>query len=191
MPSDTARRPGARARLRPVLLLAAASLVAACSGERATPAKASGSGADTPAAADTAAATPPEDLTRVDTTFAPALGVDLARMTRRPSGLYVLDRRRGSGAPADSGKWVTVSYTGWLADGTVIDDTRKKNAPRDVLLGHGKVIPAWEEGLRGMRPGGRRLLVVPPALGYGVAGQPGTVPSRATLVFDVEMVKVH
>ena len=174
-------------RLALPLLAGAAALAAACAAERPAPPPADSAGA----AAEAPPAAPPEDLTRADTVFAPALGVDLARMTRRPSGLYVLDRRRGAGTPADSSGWVTVSYTGWLADGTVIDDTRKKKAPRDVLLGHGKVIPAWEEGLRGMRPGGRRLLVVPPALGYGAAGQPGTVPSRATLVFDVEMVKVH
>jgi hypothetical protein len=171
-------------------LLFAATVAAAfgaCTGERtATPR------ADSPgASADSVPAEPVEDLTRVDTAIAPALGVDLAKMTRRPSGLYVLDRRRGSGAVADSGRWVTVNYTGWLTDGTVIDDTRKGAKPRDVLLGYGKVIPAWEEGLRGMRAGGRRILVVPPALGYGKAGQPGTVPSRATLVFDVELTKVH
>ena len=167
----------------PALLLAA--LLAGCAAERAAPAD-SGS-----AAAPAAAPAPAEDLTRADTSFAPSLGVDLAKMTRRPSGLHVLERRRGSGAVADSGRWVTVNYTGWLTDGTVIDDTRKAKKPRDVLLGFGKVIPAWEEGLRGMRAGGRRLLVVPPALGYGAAGQPGTVPSRATLVFDVELVRVH
>ena len=159
--------------------------LAACGGEKAA------SRADTTPAADTARAEPAEDLTRVDTAIAPALRVDLAEMTRRPSGLYVLDRRRGTGAAADSGKWVTVNYTGWLANGTVIDDTRKAGTPRNVLLGFGRVIPAWEEGLRGMREGGRRILVVPPALGYGKAGQPGTVPSRATLVFDIELTKVH
>jgi len=143
------------------------------------------------AAAATAPPEPVEDLTQVDTTFAPELHVDLSKMTRRPSGLYVLDRRRGAGAAADSGRWVTVSYTGWLTDGTVIDDTRKANKPRNVLLGYGRVIPGWDEGLRGMREGGRRVLVVPPALGYGKAGRPGTVPSRATLVFDIEMKKVH
>jgi FKBP-type peptidyl-prolyl cis-trans isomerase len=103
----------------------------------------------------------------------------------------VLERRRGTGVAADSGRWVTVNYTGWLTDGTVIDDTRKEAKPRNVLLGYGRVIPGWEEGLRGMRAGGRRILVVPPALGYGKAGKPGTVPSRATLVFDVEMKRVH
>lgn len=177
-----------RARRWLQLLVAGVATLAACGDDRADAPR-----ADSAAASDTAP--PPaavaEDLTRIDSAIAPALGVDLAKMTRRPSGLLVLERRRGSGAAADSGRWVTVNYTGWLADGTVIDDTRKEGKPRNVLLGHGRVIPAWEEGLRGMRAGGRRLLVVPPALGYGTAGRPGTVPSRATLVFDIELTKVH
>lgn len=162
-----------------------AILLSACGGER--------TAADDSqrAAADSVSAEPVEDLTVIDTVIAPELDIDLSRMTRQPSGLYVLDRRVGTGAAADSGKWVSVSYTGWLTDGTVIDDTRKAGKPRDVLLGYGRVIPAWEEGLRGMRAGGRRILVVPPALGYGKAGQPGRVPSRATLVFDIELARVH
>jgi FKBP-type peptidyl-prolyl cis-trans isomerase len=176
------RRPPAGS---PRLLPLALAVVVACGGERKEAPR-----PDSPAP-DTASAEPVEDLTRVDTTFAPSLKVDLAKMTRRPSGLYVLEQRRGTGAVADSGRWVTVNYTGWLTDGTVIDDTRKEGKPRRVLLGYGKVIPAWEEGLRGMKEGGRRILVVPPALGYGKAGQPGTVPSRATLVFDIELKKVH
>jgi hypothetical protein len=177
-------------RLHAAALVLGAALLG-CGGERAAP------GADSApaAAADGVPAAPPEDLTIADTTLAPALatklGVAPGAMTRRPSGLYVHDRRRGAGAAADRGRWITVNYTGWLTDGTVIDDTRKGGEPRDVLLGFGKVIPAWEEGLRGMKAGGRRLLVVPPALGYGAAGQPGTVPSRATLVFDVEVTRVH
>lgn len=172
------------------LTIALVAALAGCGGERATP-RADSAAAPAAATADTAP--PTEDLTRADTAIAPALRIDLAKMTRHPSGLYVLERRRGSGSgpAADSGRWVTVAYTGWLADGTVIDDTRKEGKPRNVLLGHARVIPAWEEGLRGMRPGGRRLLVVPPALGYGAAGRPGTVPSRATLVFDIELTKVH
>jgi FKBP-type peptidyl-prolyl cis-trans isomerase FkpA len=174
----------ARSRLLPTAIAVA---IGACAGEREAASRVDSPGA----AADTAVVEPVEDLTRIDTAIAPELRVDLAKMTRRPSGLYVLDRRRGSGAAADSGRWVTVNYTGWLTTGAVIDDTRKAKKPRNVLLGHGKVIPAWEEGLRGMREGGRRILVVPPALGYGKAGQPGTVPSRATLVFDIELQKVH
>ena len=162
-----------------------AILLSACGGERAA--------ADDSqrTAADSVRAETVEDLTVIDTAIAPELDIDLSRMTRQPSGLYVLERRVGTGATADSGKWVSVSYTGWLTNGTVIDDTRKAGKPRDVLLGYGRVIPAWEEGLRGMRAGGRRILVVPPALGYGKAGQPGRVPSRATLVFDIELARVH
>ncbi|HEU4629912.1 MAG TPA: FKBP-type peptidyl-prolyl cis-trans isomerase, partial [Gemmatimonadaceae bacterium] len=82
-----------------------------------------------------------EQLTQVDTALAPSLHVDLAEFERRPSGLYVRELRRGSGAVADSGKWVTVDYTTWLADGTVVDDTRKEGGePQNVLLGYGRVI---------------------------------------------------
>ena len=130
-------------------------------------------------------------LVTVDTNLAPSLGVNLSRMEKRPSGLYMLDRRSGSGAVADSGKWILVHYTTSLADGTVIDDTRKSGEARRVLLGYGEVIAAWEEGLRGMRVGGRRLLVAPASLGYGKPGRPGSVPRLATLVFDVELVRVY
>lgn len=129
-------------------------------------------------------------LVTVDTAYAPALGVDLAAMERRPSGLYVQDKRAGSGAAADSGKWVEVRYTTWLADGQVVDSTGLKGESRKVLIGYGKIVPAWEEGLRGMRAGGRRLLVAPSSLAYGKAGR-GMVPPLATLVFDVEMRRVY
>jgi FKBP-type peptidyl-prolyl cis-trans isomerase len=86
---------------------------------------------------------------------------------------------------------VTVDYTTWLADGTEIDDTRARRQPQRVQLATGSVIKAWEEGIRGMRVGGRRIVVAPPSLGYGKAGQPGAVPRLATLVFDVELRQVH
>ena len=132
-----------------------------------------------------------QELATVDTALAPSLAVDLAAMERRPSGLYVRERRRGTGATADSGKWVTVDYTTWLADGTVLDSTRDGGEPQRILLGYGRIIKGWEEGIRGMREGGRRTLVVPPALAYGKAGRPGSVPERATLVFDIELREVH
>lgn len=129
-------------------------------------------------------------LVTVDTAIAPTLKIDLAAMEKRPSGLYVADRRAGTGTPADSNKWVSVDYTTWLTDGTVIDDTRKSGARR-VLLGHKQVVAAWDEGLRGMREGGRRVLVAPASLAYGKAGKPGTVPRLATLVFEVNLRKVY
>ena len=130
-------------------------------------------------------------LVTVDTAIAPSLGIDLSKMEKKESGLYVLERRRGSGAVADSGKWIQVHYTTWLPDGSVLDDTRKSSEPQRVLLGFDQVVKAWEEGLRGMRVGGRRILVAPASLAYGKPGRPGSVPRLATLIFDVELVRVY
>ncbi len=131
-------------------------------------------------------------LVAVDTAIAPSLDVNLSKMTKTPSGLYWRDRKVGTGAAADSNKWVLVDYTTWLTDGTVLDDTRKKGRePRRVLLGHREVVAAWDEALRGLREGGRRIIVAPPSMAYGKAGKPGSVPRLATLIFDVEMKKVY
>lgn len=131
-------------------------------------------------------------LVAVDTAIAPSLDVNLSKMTKTPSGLYWRDRKVGTGAAADSNKWVLVDYTTWLTDGTVLDDTRKKGGePRRVLLGHREVVAAWDEALRGLREGGRRIIVAPPSMAYGKAGKPGSVPRLATLIFDVEMKKVY
>ncbi len=130
-------------------------------------------------------------LVTVDTIIAPSLGIRVADMKETESGLLIQDKKRGSGAAADSGKYIDVHYTTWLTDGTVLDDTRKEGKPRRILLGYGQVVKAWEEGIPGMRVGGRRLIVAPPSLGYGKAGKPGSVPRLATLVFDVEVMKVY
>jgi len=128
----------------------------------------------------------------VDTAIAPTLEVDLSTMTKTASGMYIGDRRTGTGAKADSNKWVLVDYTAYLSTGEAVDDTRAKGGePRRVLLGHKEVLPAWEEGLRGMREGGRRIIVAPPSMAYGLPGKPGTVPEMATMVFDIELRKVY
>jgi FKBP-type peptidyl-prolyl cis-trans isomerase len=128
----------------------------------------------------------------VDTAIAPELKVDLSKLRKTASGMYVGDRRAGSGAQADSNKWVLVDYTAYLSTGQIVDDTRAKGGEaRRVLLGHKQVLPAWEEGLRGMRAGGRRIIVAPPSMAYGLPGKPGTVPEMATLVFDIELRKVY
>ncbi len=161
------------------------------------PSKPDARGADTAnlaaqaAAATSAPAAPAPDLTRVDTAFAPALDVSLGRMRRLPSGLYVRDVKRGAGREATAGRGVVVHYLGRLPDGTPFDDSRKRGRPAKFILGQGVVIQGWDEGIAGMKAGGRRQLVVPPALGYGLAGKPGAVPSASTLVFDVELVEVR
>lgn len=124
----------------------------------------------------------PGDVER--TTFAPSLGVHLADMTRRSSGLYVQDLKTGTGAVATSGRSVVIRYTGFLPSGKQFD-----SGEITVTLGSKKTIPAWEEGLLGMRVGGQRRLVVPPNLGYGASGA-GEIPPNAVLVFEMEMTAV-
>jgi FKBP-type peptidyl-prolyl cis-trans isomerase len=142
------------------------------------------------ATATTTVATPSTSTTSTVPTFAPALGVNLAVMTKTPSGLLYQDKTVGTGAAATSGHVVSVHYTGWLPDGTKFDSSRDRNEPFDFPLGAGHVIAGWDQGVAGMKVGGRRLLVIPPTLGYG-AGGTGPIPPNATLVFDVELLGVH
>lgn len=123
-------------------------------------------------------------------TYAPALNVDLDRMTRAPSGLRYEDVRAGEGDVVQQGDAVLVHYTGWLPDGTQFDSSRPRGEPLSVVIGRGEVIRGWDEGVPGMRVGGQRRLVIPPGLAYGATGAGGVIPPGATLVFDVEVVEI-
>jgi peptidylprolyl isomerase len=125
---------------------------------------------------------------RVATLYAATLGVRLREMEARPTGLMVQDLLVGDGMRADSGDIAKVHYTGWLPSGVEFD-SRREGAPLEVALGYGRVIQGWDQGVVGMRVGGKRRLVVPPALGYGPNGS-GRIPGSATLVFDVELLDV-
>ena len=121
--------------------------------------------------------------------FASDLGVNLSQMTRTDSGLYYHDERVGEGEPAREGQGAMVHYTGWLPNGTQFDSSHNRGEPFALpLIGGGMVIEGWDEGLQGMRPGGTRLLVIPPHLGYGEMGAGGVIPPNSTLVFRVEMI---
>lgn len=125
-----------------------------------------------------------------DLEYDPDLGVDFDRMEERESGLFVEDLEEGDGAEAEVGDEVLVDYTGSLPDGTVFDSSADRD-PLSFTLGEGQVIEGWEEGVRGMKEGGVRLLVIPPHLAYGDAGAGGgVIPPGATLVFEVELVEV-
>jgi FKBP-type peptidyl-prolyl cis-trans isomerase FkpA len=137
-----------------------------------------------------AAACAPDRPAEQEITFAPELDVELAAMNRSPSGLYYRDLQEGTGEPAVAGHHVVVHYTGWLPDGREFDSSRGRQ-PFDFSLGQGSVIPGWDEGVAGMRPGGRRQLVIPPDLAYGEAGAGGVIPPGATLVFDVELLEIR
>lgn len=106
------------------------------------------------------------------------------------SGLKYYDLKKGTGAEATPGKTVTVHYTGWLANGKKFDSSVDRHLPFTFLLGRGEVIKGWDEGVAGMKVGGKRQLHIPPELGYGARGAGGVIPPGATLIFDVELLGV-
>jgi len=112
-------------------------------------------------------------------------------MTKTPSGLRYQDITVGQGAEAGADRTVSVHYTGWLPNGEKFDSSRDRNQPFSFSLGAGQVIAGWDEGVAGMKVGGRRKLVIPADLGYGTAGAPPDIPPGATLVFDVELLDVR
>jgi FKBP-type peptidyl-prolyl cis-trans isomerase len=104
--------------------------------------------------------------------------------------LKIEDLVVGKGAVAKSGKTVTVNYTGWLTDGTKFDSSLDSGTPFAFALGQGQVIKGWDQGVAGMKVGGKRRLTIPPALGYGAEGAGGVIPPNATLVFEVDLLGV-
>jgi len=111
-------------------------------------------------------------------------------MPSTPSGLIVEDINIGEGAAAAAGQKVTVHYTGWLTNGAKFDSSKDRNDPFVFPLGGGRVIKGWDEGVQGMKVGGKRKLTIPPALGYGSRGAGSVIPPNATLVFEVELLGV-
>jgi FKBP-type peptidyl-prolyl cis-trans isomerase FkpA len=107
------------------------------------------------------------------------------------SGLQYEDLKTGQGDEAKAGKTVDVHYTGWLTDGKKFDSSVDRGQPFSFKLGGGQVIRGWDEGVAGMKVGGKRKLTIPPELGYGASGAGGVIPPNATLVFDVELLGVH
>ena len=108
-----------------------------------------------------------------------------------PQELQIEDLETGDGAAAEAGKTVSVHYTGWLTDGTKFDSSKDRNQPFSFPLGAGHVIQGWDQGVQGMKVGGRRKITIPPALGYGARGAGGVIPPNATLVFEVELLQIH
>ncbi|TNE46942.1 MAG: FKBP-type peptidyl-prolyl cis-trans isomerase [Deltaproteobacteria bacterium] len=104
--------------------------------------------------------------------------------------LQIVELEIGTGTEAQSGQKVSVHYTGWLTDGTKFDSSVDRGRPFDFVLGGGMVIQGWDQGVVGMKVGGKRKLTIPPELGYGERGFPGAIPPSATLVFEVELLGV-
>ena len=106
------------------------------------------------------------------------------------SGLTIEELVVGSGAAAAAGQKVSVHYTGWLTNGSKFDSSKDRGDPFIFPLGKGHVIKGWDEGVAGMKVGGKRKLTIPSALGYGARGAAGVIPPNATLVFEVELLSV-
>ncbi|HVF41197.1 MAG TPA: FKBP-type peptidyl-prolyl cis-trans isomerase [Gemmatimonadaceae bacterium] len=134
--------------------------------------------------------TEPSAPSITETTFAPTLGVNLSAMTRTTNGTYVRDLVVGTGAVVAAGQEISVRYSGWLANGTLFDSVQPSAAPAIFRIGVGGLIAGWDEGIPGMRVGGRRQLVVPPSMGYG-PGPYGSIPGNSILVFTVDMVSAR
>ena len=111
--------------------------------------------------------------------------------TTTASGLVIEELEVGTGAEATAGQQVKVHYTGWLTDGKKFDSSKDRNDPFVFGLGARQVIAGWDEGVQGMKVGGKRKLTIPASLGYGARGAGGVIPPNATLVFEVELLAVR
>jgi FKBP-type peptidyl-prolyl cis-trans isomerase len=116
----------------------------------------------------------------------------------QPMPLQTNDTTTGTGAEATSGRRVVVHYTGWLYDpaaadkkGAKFDSSKDRNEPFEFGLGAGEVIRGWDEGVKGMKVGGKRVLTIPPEMGYGARGAGGVIPPNATLLFEVDLLDVR
>jgi len=138
-----------------------------------------------PAGTVTNTATPPVETTKKTNTTK----TDTMEIKATPSGLKIEDLKVGTGAEAKSGNTVSVNYTGTLTNGTKFDSSFDHGSPFEFTLGGGQVIKGWDQGLVGMKIGGKRKLTIPPDLGYGARGQ-GPIPPNATLIFEVDLLGI-
>jgi len=162
--------------VRPLALAAAFLVIAACNGSTTS---------TTPVDTNVYTADP------ATSQYASSLNVSIGSMMKTSSGLYYKDLVVGTGATASAGYTARVQYTGWLPNGVAFDSTAGRNPNYfEFLVNAGKVIKGWDEGVQGMKVGGKRQLVIPPALGYGDSGS-GSIPGHAILIFEISLLQVR
>lgn len=120
-----------------------------------------------------------------------AMKEHIGNATRTDSGLYYEITEEGSGPKPNAGQTVSVHYAGYLLDGMKFDSSFDRNEPIQIPIGAGRVIPGWDEGIMLLNEGSKAKLIIPPQLGYGAAGAGGVIPPNATLIFEVQLVKIH
>lgn len=124
----------------------------------------------------------------------PAAAQSVGKTMTTASGLQITDSKAGTGDTPKAGQTCVMHYTGWLyvngVKGKKFDSSVDHNEPFEFPIGRGRVIKGWDEGVASMKVGGKRTLIIPPALGYGAAGAGGVIPPNATLIFDVELIAV-
>lgn len=132
----------------------------------------------------------PSPTATIEATVEPAV-TDSAQPVMETDRLIIQDESVGTGTEAVAGKKVSVHYTGTLTDGTKFDSSVDRGTPFSFTLGAGEVIAGWDQGVAGMKVGGKRKLTIPSFLGYGAQGIPGAIPGGATLIFEVELLSVE
>ena len=194
---NTATKPAASAPAvappKAAVVLAPAPAAVAPAAAPAAPASAPAAPAKAPVAAAPAAAAQPAASAAPAVRAATAAGA-AGKIQVTPGGVKYEDVVTGTGAVAKTGQTVTVHYTGWLLEGSTLgrkfDSSKDRAEPFKFPLGGGRVIKGWDEGVAGMKVGGKRTLTIPPEMGYGARGAGGVIPPGATLVFEVELLGV-
>jgi FKBP-type peptidyl-prolyl cis-trans isomerase len=173
-------------------VLAVMALLAGCkqsgtTGGATTSGASTSTGTSATTATSTTAATTTAGVTTLALPGAPITGIS----EQMRGGMKMYDMVAGVGTEAKSGMMVKIAYSGWLTDGTPFDSSVGKNDGYSLRLGNAEVIKGWDEGIVGMKVGGKRKLVIPPDMAYGAQGYPGAIPPNSTLVFDLELVDAH
>ena len=132
----------------------------------------------------------PAPIDPANDSYASSLGIDIAKMTKLPNGVYIKDKTVGAGAAAAASDSVKIDYTGHLPNGTLFDTSKQTGrTPLEFVIGKQVYLAAFEAAVIGMQPGGVRQIIIPTGLAYGAGGRPPVIPPNTNLIFDIEYIR--